>query len=166
MEARRTRLLGSMEMVERAHCATIHQASADRLKHFWPLQTPFSAGPRANKVTVCARFQIKLNAAIKTKFLIKFGRLMFPFFAYQNLKNLSFFFKTLSLKNCNSPVWSLRMVRPCGHPFCSLGTITQLRMFSDQQQDFDGYSIRGDIAFPNGLDGRKGEPKALKIAFF
>ena len=35
--------------------------------------------------------------------------------------------------------------------------IRQLRMFSDEEQDFDGYSIKGDIAFPNGLDGRKGK---------
>lgn len=28
-------------------------------------------------------------------------------------------------------------------------------MFDDQLQDFDGYSIIGDIAYPNELDGRK-----------
>lgn len=31
----------------------------------------------------------------------------------------------------------------------------QLRMFSDEQQDFNDFSIRGDIAYSNGLDGRK-----------
>lgn len=28
-------------------------------------------------------------------------------------------------------------------------------MFNDEQLDFDGYSIVGDIATPKGLDGRK-----------
>ena len=75
-------------------------------------------------------------------------------FLYQNLKRI--YFKNLFPHKKFLLFWSLRHFNNVVTLLCLLFELRQLRMFSDQQQDLDGYSIKGDIAFPNGLDGRKG----------